>query len=199
MRINKKKLMEFFQGLSGDDGGYHEFLKNGKDTKSDARFTYCVVAVSKILQLEVCSEKVAMFLETTKSFDGGYGVMKNAESHGGYTFCAIATLFILQKLPQNCSDVVKWCVMRQRKGFCGRVNKEADTCYSFWIGGTLKLLGFENLINDVNEDFLLEMQDNGFKRDFDSTPDVMHTYLSLAALQKTDLSVEFNVRKCLLK
>lgn len=29
----------------------------------------------------------------------------------------------------------------QGHGFCGRVNKTADTCYSFWVGAALHMLG----------------------------------------------------------
>ena len=32
-----------------------------------------------------------------------------------------------------------WCVNRQTNGFNGRVNKPTDSCYSFWIGSTLKV------------------------------------------------------------
>jgi prenyltransferase beta subunit len=31
-------------------------------------------------------------------------------------------------------------------GFQGRINKDPDTCYSFWIGATLKLLGGFDLV-----------------------------------------------------
>jgi prenyltransferase beta subunit len=30
---------------------------------------------------------------------------------------------------------------RQSSGYSGRTNKECDSCYSFWVGATLKLLG----------------------------------------------------------
>jgi geranylgeranyl transferase type-1 subunit beta len=33
-----------------------------------------------------------------------------------------------------------WCLNRQTTGFNGRVNKPWDTCYSFWVGSTLKIL-----------------------------------------------------------
>ena len=36
-----------------------------------------------------------------------------------------------------------WCMQRQVGGFQGRVNKDPDTCYSFWVGASLKMLGDE--------------------------------------------------------
>ena len=33
-----------------------------------------------------------------------------------------------------------WLVNRQTNGFNGRVNKPSDSCYSFWIGSSLRVL-----------------------------------------------------------
>ena len=42
-------------------------------------------------------------------------------------------------------------------GFCGRINKLGDTCYSFWVGGALDVLGFAELMHlQANRRFLLE-------------------------------------------
>lgn len=42
-------------------------------------------------------------------------------------------------------------------GFHGRCNKKADTCYSFWIGGTLSILKKLHLMDlNANRRFLLE-------------------------------------------
>ena len=65
---------------------------------------------------------------------------------GGSTFCAIAALVLMGCLestfsPSELEAVRRWCLMRQRSGFQGRPNKPADTCYSFWIGASLKVSG----------------------------------------------------------
>jgi len=45
------------------------------------------------------------------------------------------------------NDTIHWLVNRQidgekdKGGFNGRVNKPGDTCYSFWAGGALDILG----------------------------------------------------------
>lgn len=39
----------------------------------------------------------------------------------------------LHELPRK-DKLIKWCIERQISGFQGRINKPADTCYSFWIG-----------------------------------------------------------------
>lgn len=39
------------------------------------------------------------------------------------------------------TNLIRWCLMRQNQGYNGRTNKDNDSCYSFWIGATLNLLG----------------------------------------------------------
>lgn len=46
----------------------------------------------------------------------------------------------LEILNEQEIEVLKsWCVNRQTNGFNGRANKPSDSCYSFWIGSTLKV------------------------------------------------------------
>jgi geranylgeranyl transferase type-1 subunit beta len=66
------------------------------------------------------------------------------ESHGGSTFCGIASLSLMGHLDGAFSDkklegLKKWCLFRQQTGFNGRPNKPVDTCYSFWVGAALKV------------------------------------------------------------
>jgi len=42
---------------------------------------------------------------------------------------------------------VRWLVSRQVEGVQGRPNKPDDTCYTFWIGATLKLLDVATLVD----------------------------------------------------
>ena len=35
--------------------------------------------------------------------------------------------------------IKRWCLVRQKSGFQGRPNKPVDTCYSFWVGASLKV------------------------------------------------------------
>ena len=66
------------------------------------------------------------------------------KSHGGSTFCGIASLCLMGKLEEVFSEkelnrIKRWCIMRQQNGYHGRPNKPVDTCYSFWVGATLKV------------------------------------------------------------
>lgn len=56
--------------------------------------------------------------------------------------------------------IKRWCIMRQQNGYHGRPNKPVDTCYSFWVGATLKLLKIFQYTNfEKNRNYILSTQD----------------------------------------
>lgn len=68
---------------------------------------------------------------------------------GGTTFCAVASLYLMGELETSLTQrqtesLKRWCMLRQQSGFQGRPNKPVDTCYSFWVGGTLQVLTCTN-------------------------------------------------------
>ncbi|KAF9870650.1 prenyltransferase and squalene oxidase [Colletotrichum karsti] len=71
-------------------------------------------------------------------------------------------------------------------GFNGRCNKVADTCYCWWVGGTLQMLGHVDLIDDLpSRRFLMSKTQHligGFSKYPGGPPDIYHGYLGLAAL-----------------
>ena len=111
------------------------------------------------------------------------------------------------KRPQGWKDnLVRWCVSRQRilnfdhlgmytpstittttdaAGMQGRPNKPEDTCYSYWIGGTLHLLNKARLLDGCAlRDYVLNCQSpyGGFGKVQGSMPDLLHSFYSLAWL-----------------
>lgn len=66
------------------------------------------------------------------------------EAHGGYTFCGLASLFLLNRVRLcDVKSLLRWLVNRQMKyegGFQGRTNKLVDGCYSFWQAASFPLL-----------------------------------------------------------
>ncbi|XP_022890159.1 geranylgeranyl transferase type-1 subunit beta isoform X2 [Olea europaea var. sylvestris] len=92
---------------------------------------------------------------------------------GGATYCAVAALRlmgfidkeILSKNASSCTInvplLIHWSLQRQAQdgGFQGRINKSADTCYAFWIGGVLRILGADKFIDEGGlRGFLLTCQ-----------------------------------------
>ena len=153
-----------------------------------------------------------------QAYDGAIGETSQLESHAGYTYCAIAALSYLDRLPPcivnpwttpadgyklrgltKLDDTIRWCMMRQvtvlahesgkdcdsgdeeseeeeseeevkKKnemadaatnlraltkdfkqyiGCNGRLNKDPDTCYSFWVGGSLDVSSVLSMAFDI--------------------------------------------------
>ncbi|KKF96758.1 Geranylgeranyl transferase type-1 subunit beta [Ceratocystis platani] len=71
-------------------------------------------------------------------------------------------------------------------GFNGRQNKPSDTCYCWWAGATLAILGHSNIIDAIPaRRFLVDKTQHfvgGFCKAPGGFPDIYHSYLGLAAL-----------------
>lgn len=80
----------------------------------------------------------------------------------------------------------RWLINRQEDGFQGRPNKPVDTCYSFWVGASLKMLDMYEFVDfERNKEYLLMTQDGllgGFAKWVDTRADPLHAYLGLAGL-----------------
>lgn len=83
-------------------------------------------------------------------------------------------------------ELIYWCVHRQEGGMQGRPNKAEDTCYSYWIGGTLRLLGQDHLLDaQALREYVLSCQSKqlgGFGKVVGAFPDLLHSFYSLAYL-----------------
>lgn len=91
---------------------------------------------------------------------------------------------------KNENSLLHWlCNRNTSLGVNGRTNKIPDSCYSFWTLGTLNNIGNIDLFDkDLTIEFILNCQTirGGFSKhlNFDgkNSPDVLHTFYSLAAL-----------------
>ncbi|KAI1370930.1 terpenoid cyclases/Protein prenyltransferase [Hypoxylon crocopeplum] len=74
----------------------------------------------------------------------------------------------------------------QIAGFNGRLNKVADSCYTWWVSGTLAILGESSVVDGAPaRKFIIEKTQHiigGFAKHPGGPPDVYHAYLGLAAL-----------------
>ncbi|RCI09083.1 hypothetical protein L249_5125 [Ophiocordyceps polyrhachis-furcata BCC 54312] len=75
-------------------------------------------------------------------------------------------------------------------GYNGRWNKKADTCYCWWVAGTLDMLGGRALVNETpTRHYLLDITQHrigGFSKSTGGPPDLFHSFLGLAALALLD-------------
>eukprot|EP00834_Sanchytrium_tribonematis_P007819 NODE_777_length_3963_cov_1.034161.p3 type:complete len:297 gc:universal NODE_777_length_3963_cov_1.034161:2858-1968(-) len=186
---------------------------NNYDQNYDLRFIYTCLASLEILKMmnDNIVDQVDKYLNSIKTFTlkfvhdcqdltGGYS-MNDMEPHAGYTYCAIGSLLILNENPRNEWKLKKWLILRQQKdgGINGRLNKPSDTCYSFWVGASLKMLKSLEFLNIQKlKDFLIQSQSamGGFGKTAEDFPDPMHSYLGTIGyfmLENNDLNPILNI------
>ena len=203
----RPNLYKWFLSLKMPNGSFI-MHQNGE---SDTRSTYCVLVVASLLNIlttDLC-EGTLQWLNLCQTFEGGFAGVPNTEAHGGYTFCGMASYFLLLNpmngdfLQQinNQIDVhllIRWCVMRQYQlegGLSGRTNKLVDACYSFWIGAIYPMI--ELITNtktifdrDALKCYILNCCQNietgGFKDKPGKSVDFYHTNYTICGLSITE-------------
>lgn len=210
-RLNRPALLRALKALQQEDGC---FSSTG-DSESDMRFLFCACAISTFLNdwSGVDVEKARKYIVGAMGFDFAYGQSPCEESHGGSTYCAVASLALMGRLgdlgfparglaeaagyqkangaekpalTEQATGLLHWLVQRQVSGFQGRINKDQDSCYSWWIGSSLQMLGYFDMVELVHlQGFILSCQDaatGGFAKHPNHHPDALHTYFSLCGL-----------------
>ncbi|KAK6028395.1 prenyltransferase and squalene oxidase repeat-containing domain protein [Ostertagia ostertagi] len=152
-RVDKEALLKTLQKSQKEDGS---FWSEGRDSESDMRFVFCAVAICHILRdfSYIDFSSMRNFIRNSLNYDGGIGQGPGDESHGGSTFCAIASLSLANCLwdgsvlsRREIDKLVKWALWKQDEGFHGRAHKPDDSCYAFWIGATLEILNANHLMD----------------------------------------------------
>ena len=185
-RVCKSQIIESIRGQINEDGSVNSH-PNG--VESDMRFVYCACAVCYILDdwEGINKDLIERFILDCQTYEANFGLSVGMEGHGGATYCAVSSLYLLGKigdLPRK-EELVEWLVMRQGRGFQGRIGKAEDTCYGYWIGFTLKILGAERFINyEGNLEFYRECESpiGGYSKYPGIHPDPTHSYLGLCCV-----------------
>ncbi|KAH6709319.1 terpenoid cyclases/protein prenyltransferase alpha-alpha toroid [Leptodontidium sp. 2 PMI_412] len=255
-RVNRVACLKWLKTLQRKDGSFGELVTQDGDIEGGRDMRYCqtATAVRWILtadeeekEEDIDIEGLVDYIRAGQTYDGGFSESSEHEAHAGYTYCAIAALSFLGRLPnaslQTKVDQSKvpqpgltdriatigWLLSRQVGyidedeedeeedevsqepivklagvykddrlviaaedhefvGLNGRCNKPVDTCYSFWVAGSLSLLGKDevHLLNvEAIRRFLFEQTQHvvgGFGKVPGNPPDIYHSYLGLAAL-----------------
>jgi protein farnesyltransferase subunit beta len=202
-----KKNSEKIRNFEVQHEGSFQVHYNGE---SDLRAVYCVLIIAFILDImdEELTNGIAENIAKCQTFEGGLGPEPFAEAHGGYNFCGIASLILLNKL--NCIDLnkqIKWLVNRQMTiegGFNGRTNKLVDSCYSFWQASVFNMLIEKNPVFSYDKEllydqlslqayilFACQQKEGGIVDKPGKKPDLFHTNYAGTALGLS--------KKCLLK
>lgn len=191
-QLDKSRILSGL--IQNTDGSF----RATRDSESDLRFVYCAAAICSFFNDRSCIDVIQArnYILSCISYEGGIGFEPGLEAHGGSTYCGLAALKLLGEFDclsaEQRADLVSWCLARQRGGFCGRTNKDPDSCYCYWVGASLQLLGVE-YFHDSNikstSDFLLTQCQccppfgtSGFSKEPNSFPDILHTFYSIGYL-----------------
>ncbi|CAM8976567.1 unnamed protein product [Rhodiola kirilowii] len=139
--INRKELYNFLMRMKVNSGGF--CMHDGGEV--DVRACYTAISVASVLNIldDALVRNVGNFILSCQTYEGGIAGEPGAEAHGGYSFCGLATMVMVDEVQRlDLPRFVDWLVFRQgiESGFQGRTNKLVDGCYSFWQGGTFPLL-----------------------------------------------------------
>ncbi|EPS68135.1 hypothetical protein M569_06635, partial [Genlisea aurea] len=136
--INRENLYEFLIRMKDSGGGFS--MHDGGEI--DVRACYTAISVASILNImdDRLIQGTGDYIISCQTYEGGIAGEPGSEAHGGYTFCGLAAMVLMNeanrlKLP----ELINWVVWRQgvEFGFQGRANKLVDGCYSFWQGAVL--------------------------------------------------------------
>jgi len=201
-QIDKSAIVRSYDTLfrEGTDGVFATSLRD--ESEYDVRFVYSLCATCYLLNDwgSVDKERLFRFLMSCRSYDFAFGQLPFRESHGGSTYCVIQSLSLMGMLDRldHKQELIEWLTQKSYIGFSGRINKPADTCYNYWIGSTLKTLGYEHLID---RKFVIAFTEScvnkkygGIAKNQESSPDPMHTFCALTGLSLIGaLPVNYNI------
>ena len=171
-RLRKKHIFDYLRKCQNEDGSFKATIDS---YESDLRFLYAACAICCLMNdFSAIDINLSLnFIYKCQNNDGAFGLRPNEESHSGATYCAIASLALLKQIDDIpiktklieflVNRQVPWNLNREKGcvgGFQGRINKYPDSCYSFWNGASLKILGYDKFINkDTVKAYILNCQD----------------------------------------
>ncbi|KAG6004404.1 hypothetical protein E4U21_001124 [Claviceps maximensis] len=200
--IDVERMIDHVRHTQTYDGGAAE----ASDHESHAGYAYCAVGALYMLDRpasSTCSHVRSVAIEkgvpdraalirflVHRQFN--YLAQKEDADFESDNQNFIETKLGALSLENGCSHV----------GWNGRWNKKADTCYCWWVAGTLSMMDSFDAVNIApSRAFLLRITQHhigGFSKHVGAHPDLFHSYLGLAALAvmgDADLK-EFDVGLC---
>jgi geranylgeranyl transferase type-1 subunit beta len=187
-RVDVPGVLAFVKSLQLPSGG---FVADNLLSDSDLRFTFCVASIGRILgALDIDLELAISHVLACQTHEGGFAYDTCDEAHGAATYCAIAALHLWGAVDRiaDPESLAMWFLTRQGAGFNGRSHKTEDTCYSFWVGAPLAVLGwYDDVVDKENlVKFILSNYRKGqFTMHAGVKPDLMHTHFALCGLALT--------------
>ncbi|KAI9593649.1 terpenoid cyclases/protein prenyltransferase alpha-alpha toroid [Syncephalis fuscata] len=145
--VHRERLYSWLLSLKQPDGSF--IMSHGGEI--DVRGSYCALTVASLLNIMTPEllENCSSFIQRCQTYEGGLGSRPGVEAHGGYTFCGLGAMLLMNQQEQlNLRSLTVWASQRQMSyegGFQGRTNKLVDGCYAFWCAGLFPLLYAANI------------------------------------------------------
>ncbi|KAG8771599.1 hypothetical protein FRC15_003327, partial [Serendipita sp. 397] len=104
-KLDKPGVLEYVRSSQRDDGS---FRLHPSSEEYDLRMTYCAFAICALLDdwTPIRLPSALAFIQSCRSYEGGYGQESKNEAHGGSTYCALAALALvpLHAIPSSFSS-----------------------------------------------------------------------------------------------
>jgi len=191
-RVNKRGILAGLKACQRPNGSFGYLPV---DTETDLRFVYSACVACYILNdwgdLDV--DAISNYILSCQRYDYGFAMEPGCESHGSACYLAIASLWLMGRLDllPHRDQLIQWLINLQGLGYCGRPNKLEDSCYTFWIGATLKILGVFLEVTETSHlrSFVLDCEGRmgGFAKWSDADADPYHTHHSLYGISMLGL------------
>lgn len=93
--IDRKRLYEFLKSVKQPDGSF--CMHAGGEV--DIRGAYCALSVASMTDIltKDLTDNTAEWIVSCQTYEGGFAGCPGLEAHGGYAFCGLAALVILNK------------------------------------------------------------------------------------------------------
>ncbi|KAF3582477.1 hypothetical protein DY000_02033672, partial [Brassica cretica] len=168
--INREQMACFLRRMKDTNGGFR--MHNMGEI--DVRACYTAISIASILNIvdDELTRGLGDYILSCQTYEGGIGGEPGSEAHGGYTYCGLATMILINEVDRlNLDSLMNWIVHRQgvEMGFQGRTNKLVDGCYTFWQVNLLTLL-------------VSFVADGGFRDKLRKPRDFYHTCYCLSGL-----------------
>ncbi|WAR18870.1 FNTB-like protein [Mya arenaria] len=128
------------------------------------RGAYCAASAARLTNIMTPElfDGTPEWIVRCQTYEGGFAGCPGMEAHGGYSFCGLAALTLLNKTNLcDVKNVLRWTGNRQMRyegGFQGRTNKLVDGCYSFWQGGAFPLIHMILTMHSTKDDSSLSAE-----------------------------------------
>nr|CDS31937.1 geranylgeranyl transferase type I beta subunit [Hymenolepis microstoma] len=193
-RLNRQAIIEGIKSLQHINGN----LINASlfCPEFDPRFIFSAVASAYVLDLldQLDLDTFENFMMGCLTYEGAFGSSPKLEAHAGITYCVLASLKLMNRLDKvfpvgsfKRQKLINWLLSRQNGGFNGRRHKDADACYTFWVGASLRMLEVQQYVEkETLLKFICSTYDpivGGFMKSPDGdSVDHLHTYMALSGL-----------------